>query len=221
MKIKFLIAFLGSTTVGFAQYLPLGAITSWTDGYVVTAQNDTIRGKVRVGSMVNDAPASVVVRTADDKKINLKGENLRLIAQQIPKFAYATGSIPREREMIVFERVPNPRRDGKTALLERLSHPGKIVLYFDAGGWKKNSEFTFGNLTIGTNPKDLSFVVVKNGTDARIVKKGTFDEEHEALFGDCPKFVQQFPAATRRDWNRFGDLVEQYNQLCVVGGEIN
>src|SRR5215207_1479690 len=104
LKISFFTALL-SSTVCVAQYAPLGAITSWTDGYVVTTENDTIRGKVRVGTMVNDAPASVVVRAADDKKVTFKGEKLRLVAQQIPNFAYATGAIPREREMVVFERV--------------------------------------------------------------------------------------------------------------------
>jgi hypothetical protein len=220
LKISFFLALL-SSTVSFDQYAPLGAITSWTDGYVVTTENDTVRGKVRVSTMVNDAPASVVVRTGDDKKATFKGEKLRLVAQNIPEFAYATGAIPREREMVVFERVPNPRKDGKTALLERLSHPGKITLYFDANGWKKNSEYTFGNFTIATNPKDLSFVVVKDQNNARIVKKGTIDDEHEALFGDCPEFVRQFPAATRRDWKRFGELVETYNQTCVVGTAVN
>jgi hypothetical protein len=220
LKISFFAALL-SSTVCVAQYVPLGAITSWTDGYVVTTENDTIRGKVRVGAMVNEAPANVVVRTADDKKVTFKGEKLRLVAQNIPKFAYATGAIPREREQVVFERVPNPRKDGKTALLERLSHPGKITLYFDASGWKKNAEYTFGNFTIGTNPRDLSFVVVKDQTNARIVKKGTINDEHEALFGDCPAFVRQFPAATRRDWNRFGEIVEAYNRTCVVGTALN
>lgn len=220
LKISALLALL-SPAVSFAQYAPLGAITSWAEGYVVTTENDTIRGKVRVGTMVNDAPASVVVRTGDDKKVTFKGDKLRLVSQNIPKFAYATGAIPREREAVVFERVPNPRQNGKTTLLEQLSHPGKITLYFDANGWKKHSEYTFGQFTIGTNPRDLSFVVVKDQTSARIVKKGTIDDEHEALFGDCPVFVRQFPAATRRDWNRFGEIVEAYNQTCVVGGSVN
>ena len=220
LKISFFAALL-SSTVCVAQYAPLGAITSWADGYVVTIENDTIRGKVRVSTMVNDAPASVVVRTAGDKKVTFKGEKLRLVAQQIPTFAYATGAISRERELVVFERVPNPRKDGKTALLERLSHPGKITLYFDANGWKKHSEYTFGNFTIGTNPRDLSFVVVKDQTNARSVKKSTIDDEHEALFGDCQAFVRQFPAATRRDWNRFGEIVEAYNQTCVIGTALN
>ncbi|MFC5410127.1 hypothetical protein ACFPMF_12455 [Larkinella bovis] len=220
LKMSLLLALM-SPVAAMAQYLPLGAITSWTDGYVVTMENDTVRGKVRVSMMVNDAPGSVAVRTQDDKKISFKGDKLRLVAQDIPKFAYSTGAIPREREQVVFERVPNPRSNGKTALLERLSHPGKITLYFDANGWKKNSEFTFGNFTIGTNPRDLSFVVVKDRTNARLVKKGTIDDEHEALFGDCPAFVRQFPAATRRDWNRFGEIVEAYNQTCVVGTPMN
>lgn len=216
LKIGFFLALL-SPVAAMAQYVPLGAITTWTDGYVITTEKDTIRGKVRVGMMVNDAPGSVVVRLDDDKKVTFKGEKLRLVAQNIPDFAYKTGAIPRERERVVFERVPNPRRTGKTALLERLSHPGKITLYFDASGWKKTAEYTFGNFTIATNPKDLSFVVVKDQTNARIVKKGTINDEHETLFGDCPDFVRQFPAATRKDWNRFGELVETYNRICVIG----
>ncbi|GAB3320941.1 hypothetical protein GCM10027299_14740 [Larkinella ripae] len=220
LKISFFLLLL-SPAASVAQYAPLGAITTWTDGYVVTTENDTIRGKVRVNTMVNDAPASVALRLDDDKKVTFKGDKLRLIAQDIPQFAYATGAIPRERKQVIFGRVPNPRHNGKTALLERLSHPGKLTLYFDANGWKKNSEYTFGQFTIGTNPKDLSFVVVKDQSSARIVKKSTLDDEHETLFGDCPEFVRQFPAATRRDWKRFGEIVEAYNRTCVIGATVN
>ncbi|GAB3266171.1 hypothetical protein GCM10027347_33980 [Larkinella harenae] len=220
LRISFALVLMSSLT-SMAQYMPLGGITSWTEGYVVTLEKDTIRGKVRINTMVNDAPASVAVRLDGDKVVKMKGEKLQLVAQAIPQFAYATGAIPRERQQVVFERVPNPRQNGRTALLERLSHPGKITLYFDANGWKKNAEYTFGNFTIGTNPKDLSFVVVKDRTDARIVKKSTIDDEHEHLFGDCAEFVRLFPAATRRDWKRFGEIVEAYNRTCVIGNALN
>lgn len=195
--------------------MPLGAITQWTDGYVVTMQNDTIRGRVRVGAMVNDSPASVVVEMDNSTKKKLKGENLRLIAQRIPSFAYATGSIPREREMVVFERVPNPRRDGKLTLLERLTPDGgRVALYFDPSGWKKSSEYTFGNFVFEFNQQDLSYVVLKNGQESLLAKRGQFEAVHDTLFGDCPEFVRSYPVATRRDWRHFGEMVMAYNRLC-------
>ena len=200
---------------GRAQYTPLGAITMWTDGYVVTLQNDTIRGKVRIGSLVNDSPASIIVRAADDRKIKVKGDEVRLIAQQIPSFAYSTGSIPREREMVVFERVPNPRRKDKPMLLERLTPAGgAIALYFDASGWKSKTEYTFGNFVVEVDRLDLSYVAVKNGTEAFIAKRGEIEAVHERLFGDCPLFIRNYPTATRRDWRYFGDMVSAYNRLC-------
>ncbi|GAB3506842.1 hypothetical protein GCM10027341_40570 [Spirosoma knui] len=205
---------LFSSIICFGQYSPLGAITMWTDGYVVTMQNDTIDGQVRVGSFVNDSPASVVIRTADDKKIKLKGDELRMMAQRIPNFAYSTGSIPREREMIVFERVPNPRRGGKPMLLERLlPYGGNIVLYFDVSGWKKTVEYSFGNFTIGAT-QELSYVVLKNNSESMIAKRGDMEAVHETLFGDCPEFIRNYPVARRRDWQFFGDMVTAYNQLC-------
>ena len=221
MKSLIFVIALFFTSVCRAQYTPVGAISSWTDGYVITMNNDTIRGQIRIGTLVNDSPAGVVIRTGDNRKTTIKGENLRLIAQRIPDYAYSTGAIPRNRQFVEFERVPNPRRDGKPALLERLSTPGKITLYFDANGWKKNSEYTFGNFTIATNHKDFSFVVVKDGIDARIVKKGNLNEQIGALFGDCPLFIQQFPIAARQDWDRFGDMVRGYNQTCQVGSPMN
>lgn len=210
----YIITALLTSLVSQAQYVPLGAITMWADGYVVTVQNDTLRGEVRIGSLVNDSPAGVVVRTTDDKKVKLKGDELKLIAQRIPNFAYATGAIPREREMVVFERVPNPRRGGKPMLLERLTpFGGTIALYFDASGWKKSVEYTFGDFTIGAS-QELSYIVVKNNVEAVLAKRGTLEEIHENLFGDCPEFIRNHPVATRRDWRFFGEMVTDYNRLC-------
>jgi hypothetical protein len=62
MKILTLFINLFSSSVGMAQHNPVWAITMWAVGYVVTIRNDTIRGQVRVGSLVNDSPASIIVR---------------------------------------------------------------------------------------------------------------------------------------------------------------
>lgn len=198
-----------------AQYDPVGALTMWSEGYVVTLQNDTLQGEVRVGSLVNDSPASVVVRTVDGNKLKVKGVDIQLIAQRLPSFAYSTGSIPRDREMVIFERVPNPRRHEKPMLLERLTpFGGSVVLYFDVAGWKKTTEYTFGNFTIETRRQDLSYIVLKNGREAQVAKRGDMEAVHERLFGDCPAFIRNYPSATRRNWNQFGEMVVAYNQLC-------
>lgn len=209
-----LIAVVGSGLCQ-AQYMPLGPITQWTDGYVITMQNDTLQGRVRIGSMINDSPANVVLETADGQKRKLKGADLRVVAQRLPGFAYLTGSIPRDREMIVFERVVSPRQGARSVLLERLTpFGGRVALYFDPFGWKKTSEYTFGNFTVGTNPRDLSYVVLKNGTASLLATRGEFGVIHETVFGDCPAFIRAYPVASRRDWNQFGDMVKAYNQLC-------
>ncbi|GAB4019771.1 hypothetical protein GCM10028808_58610 [Spirosoma migulaei] len=215
MRTILIAAALLTTTFCWAQYNPVGAITMWSEGYVVTLQNDTIRGQIRVGSLLNDSPASVVIRTNDGSKIKQKGSELQLLAQRIPDFAYATGYIPREREVVIFERVPNPRRSDKPMLLERLTPPGGgVALYFDAAGWKKTSEYTFGNFTFETNRQDLSYIVLKNGRDAQVAKRGDMEAVHEKLFGDCPAFIRHYPMASRRNWNQFGEMVLAYNQLC-------
>jgi hypothetical protein len=215
MKAFFVISTLLISLVGKAQYVPVGAITMWTDGYVVTTQNDTIRGQVRVGSLVNDSPAGIIVRTDDNAKLKLKGDDLKLIAQRLPNFAYSTGSIPREREMIIFERVPNPRRKDKPMLLERLTPSGgNIALYFDVTGWKKTTEYSFGNFVLGVDHQDLSYIALKNGSEAFVAKRGEMETVHDRLFGDCPTFIRNYPTATRRDWRGFGEMVASYNQLC-------
>ncbi len=214
MKVLIFCFVLLGQTVCLAQYNPVGALTMWADGYVITGQNDTLRGQVRVGSFVNDSPAGVVIRTADENKVKLKGDDLRLIAQRLPAFAYATGSIPRERELVVFERVPNPRRNGKPTLLERLTPAGgRIALYFDVSGWKKTTEYSFGNFSI-SNRQELSYVAVKNDRESLLAKRGDLEAVHDRLFGDCPAFVRDYPVATRRDWNQFGAMVDAYNQRC-------
>lgn len=215
MRYLFLITLLVVCTSVLAQYAPLGAITQWADGYVVTVENDTIHGRVRVGAMVNDSPAAVVVQTGDDKKVKVKGDNLRLLVQYIPSSAYVTGSIPRSREAVVFERVPNPRRNGKPMLLERLTPAGgRIALYFDAAGWKKSTDYTFGNFTFELSRQEMSYVVLKDNNASFLVKRRDLEAIHETLLGDCPVFIRQYSTATRRDWNYFGEMVRAYNQLC-------
>ena len=172
MKTLFASAFLLVSTASFSQYLPLGAITMPTEGYVVTTQGDTLRGTVRVASMVNESPATVVVETTDQGKKKFRGDELRTVFQRIPAFAFATGSIPRQREAVVFERISHPRRGGKAVLLERLTEPSALVaLYFDATGWKRNVEFTFGNFELATLPEDLSYILVEDGQPGRLVRK--------------------------------------------------
>ncbi|MVM31396.1 hypothetical protein GO755_15230 [Spirosoma sp. HMF4905] len=215
MKALLIAISLLSSTACLAQYYPVGALTMWSEGYVVTLQNDTIQGQVRVGSLLNDSPVSVIVRTDDGNKVKLKGGDLQLIAQRLPDFAYSTGSIPREREMVIFERVPNPRRNEKPMLLERLTpFGGSVALYFDVAGWKKTTEYTFGNFTIETSRQDLSYIVLKNGREAQVAKRGEMEAVHERLFGDCPAFIRNYPSASRRNWNQFGEMVVAYNQLC-------
>jgi|GEM_PF-2304755 len=218
MKTFLTAALLLAASASYVQYLPLGAISSWTDGYVVTAQNDTIRGQVRVGMLINDAPQQIIVKSADGKKKTYKADQVVSLAQQIPGFAQSVDPMLRERKMVYFDKIAHPRRNGKLLLTERLSRTSsKLALYFDASGWKQSQEFTFGNFSIGTNPKDLSFVVVKKGAEPVVVKRGTIDEHYESLFGDCSVFVKKYPDATRRDWNRFGEMVDAYNSLCVIG----
>ncbi|QIP14992.1 hypothetical protein G8759_21375 [Spirosoma aureum] len=215
MKILTILIILLQSALGLAQYIPVGAITMWTDGYVVTMTNDTIRGEMRIGALINDSPAGVIIRSADKTKTKLKGDDLRLIAQHIPDFAYSSGYISRDREMVIFERVPNPRRSNKPMLLERLSPlEGRVALYFDVSGWKKTTEYTFGNFVLESNRQELSYIVLKNGQEPLLARRGDLEAVHEKLFGDCPTFIRNYPIATRRDWNQFGDMVAAYNELC-------
>ncbi|MGF7214196.1 hypothetical protein GGR92_000336 [Spirosoma lacussanchae] len=214
-KIVFGFLLLGSH-ISSAQYDPLGAITSWADGYVVSHQGDTLAGQVRVGSVVNDSPTGIVIRLAGDKRVKMSGDELRTLVQQIPDFAYVTGGIPRDRKTIVFERVPNPRRGGRPMLLERLTPAGgPLALYFDVSGWKRTIEYSFGNFTI-SHRRDLSCVVVKIGQPPLIARPDNLEAVHDAIFGYCPEFIQNYPLATRRDWDRFGEMVVAYNQLCAL-----
>mgnify|MGYP001141256188 FL=1 len=100
-------------------------------------------------------------------------------------------------------------------LLERLTpFGGSVALYFDAAGWKKMTEYTFGNFTVETDYQDFSYIVLKNGQESWVAKRGDMEVVHEKLFGDCPAFIRNYPSATRRSWREFGEMVASYNQLC-------
>lgn len=172
MKTSLLFACLLGSSVAFGQYLPLGAITTRTEGYVVTAQGDTVRGTVRVTTLRDESPATVVVETPDQGKKKFRGDELLTVVQRIPAFAYVTGSIPRQRKAVVFDRISHPRRGGKVVLVERLTEADDpVALYFDATGWKRNVEFTFGNLELATLPEDQSYILVEDGQPGRLVRK--------------------------------------------------
>lgn len=201
------------STIARAQYQPLGAITQPVEGFVITTRGDTLVGEVRIVSLTNDSPTSVTVQIPDHEKQKFKGHELRVIAQQIPDFAYQTGSIPREREYVLFERVTNPRTD-KSVLMERLTPAdGPLALYFDPSGWKNSPGLTFGNFTI-SREQELSYILVKNNHEFFLARPTDVEQIHEKAMSDCPAFLERFPTATRRDWKELGERVIFYNQSC-------
>ncbi len=201
------------STVARAQYQPLGAITQPVEGFVITTQGDTLVGEVRIVSLTNDSPASVTVQIPDHEKQKFRSLELRVIAQQIPDFAYRTGSIPREREYVQFERVTNPR-NGKSVLLERLTPiDGPLALYFDPSGWKNSPGFTFGTFTI-SREQELSYILVKSDREFFLARPADVEQIHAKAMSDCSAFLERYPTATRRDWQELGERVVFYNQSC-------
>ncbi|OZI06057.1 hypothetical protein BWI93_22525 [Siphonobacter sp. BAB-5385] len=213
MNYFFITLALLASTVARAQYQPLGAITQPVEGFVITTQGDTLVGEVRIVSLTNASPASVTVQIPDHEKQKFRSVELRVIAQQIPDFAYRTGSIPREREYVLFERVTNPRTD-KSVLLERLTPTdGPLALYFDPSGWKNSPGFTFGNFTI-SRQQELSYILVKNNHAFFLARPTDVEQIHQKVMSDCPAFLERYPTATRRDWQELGERVVFYNQSC-------
>lgn len=57
-------------------------------------------------------------------------------------------------------------------LLERLTPSGgRIAHYFDVAGWKKTTEYSFGNFVLGVDHQDLSYIALKNGSESFVAKR--------------------------------------------------
>ncbi len=182
------------------------------EGYVVTPQGDTLRGKVAV-IMVNGYVTQISFRSAKGaEKVKYGPDNLLAFSQQRPDLLRDfTDLTSIDKEQVHYESKEHPKRPGKKVFMERLMDGKKIRVYNNATGGEKSTSFAGYKLS----EKETSYVVQKADAKPFILRKNNYEEEFDALFGDCPEFATY--AKSQPDLRKFrqlGLVIEHYNHKC-------
>jgi hypothetical protein len=181
------------------------------DGYVITLQGDTIYGKVNVSAMANFV-TGITFRPDE-------GEKTKYSAGEIKGFCQKRNVIVRildqdittfDQKWVHYESGNNPK-NGKAVFLERLLTGKSIKVYNNPGGLKASTNV--GDLKVAD--KEYSYILVKNGGPAFILKGKNFDEKYKEVFGDCDKFNELIKInPDKKKFKRLGFMVESYNFVC-------
>lgn len=210
---------------------PVGGMIGKQEGYVVLLSGDTLHGKVTMATQMNGLIKTFTFVTKDEVKHKLKAEEVQCLWIKASKLAKleamgeASRSLKRmastdfeqirNREYIVYERALLPGKKEKYALLQLLN-PGfdsKIKVYEHPNGGE-TAETSIGGLTV-TGGEDKSYLVVKGGEQAQVVKKRTYTDSFAWLFGDCPEMVKHYSEQNEKIsfWD-FASHTFDYDQTC-------
>lgn len=236
MKATFIFLFVFITGSAFSQGF-IAAISSDDIGVilnnpatVVLETGDTLKGKLTSASLINGYLKNVTLKLTDGSKRKLDAAAMKTLtvkASALAKMAMmneSANSIFRtiktdfnsiiNREYIVFEQALRATKKDKPAMMQLLN-PGfdhALKVYADPNA-NETMKLQSGDVTI-TGGADKSYLFVKNGEKAVIVKKNGYRRNFDELYADCPDMLTAFEG----DNARFKDLaghVFAYDQLCA------
>jgi hypothetical protein len=218
MKISFLtaclaVAFAVAGTPASAQILvDTDPIHMPVEGYVVTLKGDTLRGKVAVVGL-NTYVTLISFRPAKGAdKVKYGPDDLLAFSQQRPDLLRDfTDLTSVDKERVHYESKEHPRRPDKKVFMERLMDGRKIRVYNNPAGGEKSTSFAGYKLS----EKETSYVVQKADAKPFILRKSNYEEEFDALFGDCAAFAAYAQSQPEfRKFRQLGLVIEQYNNRC-------
>ncbi len=215
---------------GFVETVEEGGLaTMYGNECVVTLQSgEEITGKFSGGMYVNNGLTRIKVKSES-------GENVKFIPEQvvslkvkasglmklsmlsdagssIKEFANSDLSGIVEREWIIFETATTPgQREAKRIL--QLLNPGfdaKVKVFAEPGA--KTGGLSIGGLQV-TGGEDRVYLFVKGGAQAFKVKKGSYRDNFQELYSDCPQMLEYFQEEKIR-WDDVALHVYTYDQLC-------
>lgn len=197
---------------------------------IVLENGDTLKGKLSSASLINSYLKNVTLKLADGSKRKLDAAEMKTLtvkASALAKMAMmneSANSIFRtiktdfnaiiNREYIVFEQALRATKKDKPAMMQllNLGFDHAIKVYADPNA-NETMKLQSGDVTL-TGGADKSYLFVKNGEKAVIVKKGKYRNNFDELYADCPDMLTAFEG----DKAKFKDLaghVFVYDQLCA------
>ncbi len=201
MKIKLitiLVILLGLTTMSFAQ-------KRYTDGYIVTFNNDTIRGKIKDKGALSNGVTYSRIRFLDSN-----GKKKKFSARKIK--AYSKQNVINYRS-INHKWFGEVVVDGDAVLLERT----KMHRVNGASGMGGAGGMGMGNTGgVGYNVKQTMYYLQIKGSAADEyvrLKRLLFATNYAILFKKCPE-VQKLVESQSLVYNDMIVIVRKYNE-CV------
>jgi len=117
-----------------------------------------------------------------------------------------------DRDRVVFETATTPRQKETQRILQLLN-PGfdsKIKVFAEPNA--KTGGLAIGGIQV-TGGEDRVYLFVKGGEKAFKVKKGSYSDNFQELYSDCPEMIAHFQGEKIR-WDDVALHVFVYDQLC-------
>lgn len=205
-----------------------GIATLYGSECVATLQSgEEIHGKFRGGTVVNAALTKIVIKYENGEKARFKPEDLVSLkikttklakldmmaesATSIKEFVNADFDEIVNREYIIFETALAAKKKDTYRLLQLLN-PGfdnKIKVFATDA---KTGGFAVNGIAI-TGGADRTYLFVKGGDKAVLVKKSTYRKDFSELFGDCSNLLKAF-GNEKIKWNDVAGHVFAYEKAC-------
>ncbi len=215
---------------GFIETVEEGSMSTFYNNSCVLqlASGEEITGKFVGGIYVNNGFTKVSVKMDNGEKAKFESEQIRSMQiktselMKLMMVSEASSSIKEmvkadfnemvNRDYVIFETALTPRKTDTPRLLQLLN-PGfdsKIKVFAEPG--KQTGGLSVGGLNL-TGGEDRAYLFVKNGEKAVGVKKGSYKENFEELYSDCPAMLDNFKGEKIK-WDDVALHVYVYDQLC-------
>ncbi len=215
---------------GFVETVEEGSMSTFYNNSCVLqlASGEEITGKFVGGIYVNNGFTKVSVKMDNGEKAKFESEQIRSMQiktselMKLMMVSEASSSIKEmvkadfnemvNRDYVIFETALTPRKTDTPRLLQLLN-PGfdsKIKVFAEPG--KQTGGLSVGGLNL-TGGEDRAYLFVKNGEKAVGVKKGSYKENFEELYSDCPAMLDNFKGEKIK-WDDVALHVYVYDQLC-------
>lgn len=170
-----------------------------------------IKVKLESGENAKFLPEQVVSLKVKASKL-MKLSMISDAGSSIKEFANSDLNGIVDREWVIFETATTPAQKETKRILQLLN-PGfdsKVKVFAEPGA--KTGGLSIGGLQV-TGGEDRVYLFVKGGEKAFKVKKGSYRENFQELYSDCPQMLEQFQGEKIR-WDDVALHVYAYDQLC-------
>ena len=214
-----------------AQYFvqPLESVGGAQEVYVNTLDGQEMVGRMGAVSMTNGHIRSFTLKEESGVKHKFKAHQIQQIMVKPSQWdnvqsAFTASSVKEllsnpvnetmQREWVIFEQAVLPGKKNRFALLQLLNPgmQGDLKVYVDPNAKETNGIGISGiQLTGG---KDKSYLVIKGGKKAFLIKKKNYTREAASLlYEGCPWFDQQY-AGQKLKFGDFEEHVFLFDKHC-------